>query len=66
MAGKNKFTKEELEYIYSRCFEDIVWHRKTYKVAFVNTSGEPPGENLRLVITGDKARRGFEWRFKEE
>jgi hypothetical protein len=66
MAAKNKFTKEDLEYIYSRCFEDIVWHRKTYKVAFVNTSGEPPRENLRLVITGDKAQRGFEWRFEEE
>jgi hypothetical protein len=42
------------------------WYRKTYKIAFANRGGGPPSENLRLVITGEKARRGFEWRFKED
>jgi hypothetical protein len=64
-AGKTKFTAAELHDIRVLESEDIVWRRKTFKIAFVNPYRDPPRENLRLVITGEKARRGFEWRFKE-
>ncbi|UCH78868.1 MAG: hypothetical protein JSU81_02660 [Candidatus Coatesbacteria bacterium] len=64
-AGKTKFTAEELRDIRVLDSQDIVWCRKTFKIAFVNPYREPPRENLRLVITGEKAQHGFEWRFKE-
>jgi hypothetical protein len=40
--------------------------RKIYKVAFDNPWGGAPGGSVKLVIAGEKARRGFEWRFEEE
>ncbi len=42
------------------------FYRKTYRIAFENPYGDSPRDNVRLVIACDKARRGFEWRFKEK
>jgi hypothetical protein len=41
-------------------------YRKIYKVAFDNPWGDAPRGSVKLVVAGEKARRGFEWRFKEE
>ena len=41
-------------------------YRKIYKVAFDNPWGAAPRGSVELVIASEKARRGFEWRFKEE
>jgi hypothetical protein len=40
-------------------------YRKIYKVAFDNPWGEAPRGSVKLVVACEKARRGFEWRFKE-
>jgi hypothetical protein len=41
-------------------------YRKIYKVAFDNPWEDAPRGSVKLVITGEKFRRGFEWRFVEE
>ena len=41
-------------------------YRKIYKVAFDNPWGAAPRGSVKLVVAGEKCRRGFEWRFKEE
>ncbi len=46
--------------------EGAAAHRKIYKAAFDNPWKGAPRGSLKLVITGERFRRGFEWRFKEE
>ncbi len=41
-------------------------YRRIYKVAFDNPWGDAPRGSVKLVVAGEKARRGFEWRFKED
>lgn len=41
-------------------------YRAIYKVAFDNPWGDAPRGSVKLVVAGEKARRGFEWRFREK
>jgi hypothetical protein len=46
--------------------DETAAYRKIYKVAFDNPWEDAPRGSMKLVITGEKFRRGFEWRFVEE
>ena len=50
----------------TRDADEIAAYRKIYKVAFDNPWGDAPRGSVKLIIAGEKFRRGFEWRFKEE
>ena len=51
------------EYVES---DESTAYRKIYKIAFDNPWEGAPQGNVKLVVAGEKVRRGFEWRFKKE
>ena len=67
VAGAESESSQTMTYIGAPSLSNkFLYFNNGYFVKFVKMEAEAKPRNLKLVITGDKATRGFEWRFVEE